>query len=235
MSTKTLGRWEAVSNEETWVHDTWVCLWVSASPGGGWASEPIVQDSKRYTSKVEQNSATYRPVRQGNGPAFLVARLSDEITGPADVILVNSSLAETTMTSKPVRIEIADQVLAPRLFGISDPTAEELMPLRQMREASLKAGRQFPEYNPDSRYLTIRATGLDPNAEFVIIELEQGGKVFKLGYDDFSLAMGDRRIVRLPSGLKPGPVRVTITNTGAGRTSEPITIGAEIADSKMER
>jgi len=139
------------------------------------------------------------------------------------------------MTSKPVRIEIADQVLAPKLFGISDPTAEELVPLRQMREASLKAGREFPEYNPDSRYITIRAAVLDPNPQFVTIEFEQGGKVFNVGYDDFSLDMGDRRVVRLPSGVKPGPVRVTITNVGAGRTSEPITISAEIADSKMER
>jgi hypothetical protein len=54
--------------------------------------------------------------------------------------------------------------------------------------------------------------------------VQTGAKVFKLGYDDFSLDMGDRRIVRLPAGVKPGAVRVTITNNGAGQISEPDTI-----------
>ena len=57
----------------------------------------------------------------------------------------------------------------------------------------------------------------------------------EIAYDDFGLDMGDMRIVVMPAGVKPGPVLVTITNTGARRTCDPITISVEIADSKKER
>src|SRR5262249_4369227 len=91
----------------------------------------------------------------------------------------------------------------------------------------------FPNINLDHNPASLKC--LDPNPEFVVVEFEQDGKTFKLVPDDFSLDVGDWYVVRLPAGLKPGSVRVTITNTGAGRSSEPNTISAEITDPRKER
>jgi hypothetical protein len=120
-------------------------------------------------------------------------------------------------------LEIVAEVLPPEVLGVNESTKAELAPLRQMYEAQTKAGRKFGEYDPDSRYVTIRARGIDYNPRFVRIRMEQEGRTpSTLSFADFAHLSGDTLIVRAPKDLSAGTVQITIENSGAGRYSTPV-------------
>jgi len=125
--------------------------------------------------------------------------------------------------SAPVPLEIVDEVLPPEVSGVAESTDAELDRLRQMYAAQKEAGKEFHAYDPNRRYLTIRAHGVDYNPKFVRITLEQADKKFTLSPNDFSLFSNDALIVRLPKELKGGNVKVTIENFGGDRYSTPVT------------
>ena len=78
-------------------------------------------------------------------------------------------------------------------------------------------------YDPDRRYLTIRAKGIDYNPKFVRITLEQADQKFTLSQEDLSLYAIDSLIVKLPKDLKGGEVNFTIENSDGDRYSTPVT------------
>jgi len=92
-----------------------------------------------------------------------------------------------------------------------------------MDAAAKEAGTEFHSYDPNRRYLTIRAHGVDYNPKFVRITLEQAGEKFTLSPSDFVLFSNDALIVRLPKDLKGGSVKFTIENSGGDRYSTPVT------------
>jgi len=65
---------------------------------------------------------------------------------------------------------------------------------------SASAGRPFPPYDPQRRYLTIRGQELIPIHDFLRIVLEQNGQSVTLGLADFSYVSAELLIVRLPRG-----------------------------------
>ena len=81
-----------------------------------------------------------------------------------------------------------------------------------MYAAQKEAGREFDAYDPNRRYLTIRAHGVDYNPKFVRITLEQADRKFTLSPNDFSLFSNEALIVRLPKELTGGNVKFTIEN-----------------------
>jgi YD repeat-containing protein len=83
-----------------------------------------------------------------------------------------------------------------------------------------------------TRYLAIEAEGMDYNPNYLIVEFEQGGKSYTLTYDDFSLSLGNLRVMRLPDSMEPGPLKVTVTNRGGNRLSQPASIVAEITSQR---
>jgi hypothetical protein len=92
-----------------------------------------------------------------------------------------------------------------------------------MYETQKQAGREFPEYDPESRYLTIQVRGIDYNPNFVRVTLEQGDQRYTLSFGDFSSYSADGLIVRLPEELTAGAVKLTMQNSGGDRYSTPVT------------
>jgi len=50
----------------------------------------------------------------------------------------------------------------------------------------------------------------------------------RVQYEDFSLTMDDRLVVRVPDAVKPGSVQLTIQNKGASGLSDPVIATVEI-------
>jgi len=114
-------------------------------------------------------------------------------------------------------------VIPPELTSVGEATDAELSPLKEMYEIQKRAGKEFPEYDPDSRYLMIKVQGVDYNPNFIRITLEQSGEEFELSPEDFSAYSSAGLIVRLPEDLKEGSVKFTIENSGGDRYSKPVT------------
>jgi hypothetical protein len=153
--------------------------------------------------------------------AFFV-RTTRELIGRVQLRVVNPLRGETGM-SAPVPLEIVDEVFAPVLTGVSESTETDLARLKQMYETQKQAGREFPEYDPSHRYLTVKVKGVDYNPNYIRITLEQGGEEYELEFADFSSFSGETLIVRLPEELKAGEVKFTIENTDGERSSTPAT------------
>ena len=187
------------------------------------------QESVRYSVKPEMNSAVLDRNRNEDAPVLLMVRPTRQIIGKAQLRVFNSLRGEQGGISKPVGIEIVDEVFPPQLSGASESTAAELAPLRQMYEAQKSTGRKFPEYDPANRYLSIRVKGIDLNPRFVKITLTQGDRNVTLGFADFSNLSNDLLIVRLPDGFHKGPVELSIQNRGAERYSKPVTTTFELS------
>nr|MDQ3817324.1 hypothetical protein [Acidobacteriota bacterium] len=181
----------------------------------------IEHEGTRYILQPEMNSAVQKPNQAQDAPVFLTARTTRQIIGPAQVRIFNPLRGEQGGQSDAVPIEIVDEVLPPEIISVSEATAEELAPLRQMYEAQLSAGRKFPSYDPGRRYITIRARGLDYNPRFVRISFEQAGRRTTLAPSDFSLYSADMLIVRAPEGLRPGEAQIIIENRGGDSFSPP--------------
>src|SRR5262249_5323368 len=192
----------------------------------------LEQGSTRVEITPELNFAALRGSRSMVGPTVLVARVGDDITGEAVVRVSNPGRPGAAGLSEGEHLTIVDHVLPPKLTAVREATDSDLRQLRLMREMALKAGRMFKDYDPKCRYLAIEAEGMDYNPNYLVVEFEQGGKSYTLTYDDFSLSMGNLRVVRLPDSIGPGPLKVTVTNRGGDRLSQPASIVAEITSQK---
>jgi hypothetical protein len=188
----------------------------------------LEQDATRVELKPESNSAIYLKSQGLSAPAMLLVRVGKEITGKVTVKVYNLARGEQKGMSAGVSLEIVDDVLPPVINQIAESNKQEMALLKSLHDQAVKAGYDFKEYDPNARYVTIQATGLDPNPNFIRVQFEQGGQKFTLKFNDFSLTANGRNIVRLPASIKPGEVQVTIQNTGAGRTSKAVTYTFEV-------
>jgi hypothetical protein len=183
----------------------------------------IEQDKARYLASIEQNSVLIGPSKEPDAPVALLVRTKRHFIGRVQIRVLNPSRGEPTGMSAPVDVEIVDQVLPPELISAGESTGGDLERLTQMYETQRQAGKEFSAYDPDNRYLTIRARGVDQNPKFVRITLEQGDRKFTLSHNDFSFYSGEALIVRLPDDLTNGEVKLTIENSGGDRYSTPVT------------
>lgn len=187
----------------------------------------IEQDSRQVELKPEMNSAAYAD----NSIALLSVRFGDELHGKVLVRVLNPAIGRPAGLSDPIELEIVDEVVPPIISKVSEASQQDLAVLSEMRDQVLKTGREFQEYDPRSRYVTIRATGLDYNPNFLRIEFRNNARSYVLKFEDFSLTTGDRLVVRLPNQIQPGPVQITIQNRGLDRLSEPVIATFEVTQS----
>jgi len=183
----------------------------------------VEQDNARYIATIEKNSALTGPSKAPDAPVGLFARTTRQFTGRVQIRVLNPLRGEQTGLSAPVSLEIVDEVLPPEVTSVNESTDAELERLRQMHAMQREAGKEFPIYDAERRYLTIRAQGIDYNPKFVRITLEQAGQKFTLSPGDFALYANDSLIVRLPKDLRSGDVKFTIENSGGDRYSTPVT------------
>jgi hypothetical protein len=183
----------------------------------------VEQDNARYIATIEKNSALIGPSKTPDAPVGLFARTTRQFTGRVQVRVLNPLRGEQTGLSAPVSVEIVDEVLPPEVTSVSESTDADLERLRQMQLIQKEVGKEFRIFDPDRRYLTIRAQGIDYNPKFVRITLEQAGQKFTLSHGDFALYSNDAVIVRLPKDLRGGNVKFTIENSGGDRYSAPVT------------
>ena len=183
----------------------------------------IEQDNARYIATIEKNSALVGPSKAPDAPVGLLVRTTRQFTGRVQIRVLNPLRGEQTGLSAPVSLEIVDEVLPPEVTSVGESTDADLERLRQMQAMQAEAGNQLRIYDPERRYLTIRAQGIDYNPKFVRITLEQEDQKFTLSRGDFTLYSNDSLIVRLPKDLKGGNVKFTIENSGGDRYSTPVT------------
>jgi hypothetical protein len=188
----------------------------------------LEQDGRRIELKPESNSARHFKGTGLSAPAMLLVRVGRELTGKVTVKVLNPARGEHLGMSAGVPIEIMDEVQPPAIESVAEASKQDIALLKSLREQALKAGYDFKEYDPNSRYVAIQATDLDPNPNFLRVQFEQGGEKHTLKFSDFSLTANGRNIVRLPAAIKPGEVRVTIQNIGAGRMSKAVTYTFEV-------
>ena len=179
----------------------------------------VEQDNARYTATIEKNSALVGPSKAPDAPVGLLVRTTRQFTGRVQIRVLNPLRGEQTGLSAPVSLEIVDEVLPPEVSSVGESTDADLERLRQMQAMQAEAGNQLRIYDPERRYLTIRAQGIDYNPKFVRITLEQEGQKFTLSPGDFTLFSNDSVIVRLPKELRGGNVKFTIENSGGDRYS----------------
>lgn len=189
----------------------------------------IEQENARYFATIEKNSALISPSKAPDTHVAFIVRTTRQITGRVQLRVLNPLRGEQGGLSAPVALEIVDEVLPPELMGAGESTEAELERLRQMHAAQQELGKDFPVYDPNRRYLTIRVRSIDYNPEFVRITLEQGDRKFTLSPNDFSLYANDALIVRLPKELNSGNVKLTIENSGGDRYSTPATTSFVLA------
>jgi hypothetical protein len=183
----------------------------------------VEQDNARYFATIEQNSALFGPSKEPDAPVGFLVRTTRQLIGRVQIRVLNPLRGEQSGMSAPVPLEIVDEVLPPELTGVAEATDADLSRLKEMYEIQKTAGRAFPEYDPDSRYLLIKVRGIDFNPNYVRIRLEQGEEEFTLEAEDFSSFTSDGLIVRLPEDLTGGDVKLTIENSGGDRFSKPMT------------
>jgi hypothetical protein len=181
------------------------------------------QGDARYVATIEQNSALFGPGTASDAPVGLFVRTTRQLIGRVQLRVLNPLRGEQSGMSEPVPLEIVDEVTPPELTSVGEATDAELAPLKEMYAIQKRAGKEFPEYDPDSRYLMIKVRGVDYNPNFVRITLEQGGEKFELSSEDFSTYSSDGLIVKLPEDLKEGNVKFTIENSAGDRYSKPVT------------
>ena len=183
----------------------------------------VEQGDTRYLATIERNSALFGPGKEPDAPVALFVRTTRQLIGRVQIRVMNPLRGEAGGLSEPVPLEIIDEVIPPEFTSVAEATAGDLAHLKEMYEIQKKSGREFPEYDPASRYLMIKVRGIDYNPNFVRITLEQAGKKHTLAFRDFSSYSSDGLIVRLPDDLTEGNVKFTIENSGGDRFSKPIT------------
>lgn len=186
---------------------------VFESPDGAWS----------FKVKPERNSAALRPDTPPDAPVLLIARAPKQVTGALRVRLLNPAREEYAgASSEPAQIEVVAEALPPEMLGAGAATPDDLARLRQLSAAQTPDGRRPPIYDPATRYVTIRAKGLDYNPRFLRVRMEQeGGASATLGPGDFVLFSNDSVVVRAPKELGAGAVRLSVENRGANGYSPP--------------
>ena len=182
----------------------------------------VEQGNARYLVQPETNNVGSIPEFDRADTAFLIVRPTRQIIGAAKVRAFNLLRDEALGSSEAIDVEILDAVLAPEIIDVREATAAELETLRKLYEFQSQAGRAFPEYDPNERYLQIRANGLDFDSSHVRIRLQQEGFSATLSPADFSLHKGDQLIVRLPKGFHPGSLTLFAENRGADTFSKAV-------------
>ena len=188
----------------------------------------IEHDTARYIVRPETNSALRMPNKLPDAPVMLVVRPTNEILGPAQVRVFNSLKGEQGGMSVPIAIEIVDEALPPEIISVNESSDADLAHLREVYQIQRRAGRPFNAYDPKRRYLTIRGRGIDPNPRFVRIALEQNGATIALALS-VSYASPELLIVRLPTTVTSGPVKIIVANIGAQSLSVPATATFELS------
>jgi virulence-associated protein VagC len=183
----------------------------------------IEKDNARYFATIEHNSALIGPSKEPDAPVAFFVRTTRELIGRVQLRVLNPLRGEQTGMSAPVPLEIVDEVFPPVLTSVSESTDADLARLKQMYETQKQAGREFREYDPSRRYLTVKVRGVDYNPKFIRITLEQGGEKYTLSLEDLSSYSGEALIVRLPKELNAGEVKFTIENSDGERYSTPAT------------
>lgn len=189
----------------------------------------LEQGSERVELEPEMNSATLRGGLTGPASAVLFARILDtDLRGKVMARVYNSAKGERDGLSEGTEIEIVDEVVPPLGLKVSEAGKSELAMLRALRDEALKHGREFKDYDPNARYVTIRAIGLDYNPNYIKVTFEQDGRQYVLKFADFSLSMDERLVVRVPDAIKLGSVKITIQNKGEEGLSDPVIETIEI-------
>ena len=188
----------------------------------------IERDTARYIVKPERNTALHNPAMRPDAPVLVIIRTTEQIIGPAQIRLMNELKGEQGGTSAPISIEIVEEPVPPEIVSATESTDADLARLRQMYEIERAAGRRFTAYNPNSRYLTIRGRGIDPNRRFVRVVLEQADRSFMLTVADISSISTDLLIVRIPANAAAGSTKVSVANAGAKHLSAPATLNIEL-------
>jgi hypothetical protein len=192
----------------------------SLGPDPSGAVAVIEQEGRLYSIVPELNSAAAK-VGGKDGPVVIIVRPTAEITGLVNVRVLSSARRDYGL-SNPLTLEIVDSVVAPNLTKVAETTTDELVLLNRTSYSPLPGGRAPCGYDPDSRFITIRADSLDYRPDFIRISVEQGGEKLVLGLEDVCFAGSDVRIVRLPSSVSAGPAKITIQNLVGDRLSEPV-------------
>ncbi len=182
----------------------------------------LEQNGQRVVLKPERNSAEFLQRQDISMPVLLVVRIGKELTGNVILHVYHPGRGEQAGLSDGVPLEIVSEVLPPNVKKVAESTAQDLTPLRALHQQALKMGREFSAYDPDARYVTIQATGLDMNPKNVRITFSQNGKSITLKMADFSLNTNEQLLVRMPDDLVPGAAQVSIQNIGEGKLSEAV-------------
>jgi len=193
----------------------------------------LEQDSSRKIIKPERALSSKYPGI--SAPMILFFRAPAELRGKFTISVADLSRALKTKSANGIELEIGEEVLPPIITRIIEASKQDIGMLAAMREEALRSGHEFREYDPSRRYVTIQATGIDYEATHVRIRFSQGNRAFLLGPDDFSLSLGDRRVVRVPEGIMPGQVLITVQNIGFDKTSDPATGIVEITQPPRKR
>jgi len=194
---------------------------VFETPDGAWS----------FKARPELNSAERDPNASADSPAFLIVRAPKQLTGTAQVRLVNSARADYEgASSEPAQVEIVAETLAPELLGAAEATKAELSQLKQLGEAQPSDSRARPIYDPSARYVAIRARGLDYSPKYLRVRLWQEGRAsLTLGLADFALFSNDTLLVRVPKEFGAGPTRVSVENRGGAGYSAPVNATFELS------
>ena len=181
----------------------------------------VEQGNARYVLKPEKSTAVIDRNKAQDAPVLVIVRPNAQIVGKAQVRIFNELRGQQTGASEPSAIEIVAEPTSPELLGVRESTPADLARLRQMYELQTRAGRKFPDYDPQRKYLTINVKGIDFDPSHVRITLTQNSRSFTLTPADFSLYSNDVLIVRSPQDLAAGAVKLTIQNRGIESFSAP--------------
>ncbi|HEX8286118.1 MAG TPA: hypothetical protein VF588_22350 [Pyrinomonadaceae bacterium] len=187
---------------------------VFETPDGAWS----------FKAKPVGMSAAHARAAPPDAPVLLIVRAPKQITGDVRVRVHNPARADYEgAASEPAQVEIVSEPIAPEVQSVSEASAAELSQLRQISSAQGADPRVRPAFEPGVRYVSIRATGLDPDPRYLRVRFEQEGRgAVTLERSDFALYSNGALVVRLPKGFGSGRVTVSVENRGADGYSAPV-------------
>jgi hypothetical protein len=177
-----------------------------------------------FKVKPEKMSAVRAQATSPDAPVLLIVRAPKQMTGDVRVRLLNPSRADYEgASSESAQIEIIPETVAPEVQGVAEASAVELSQLRQISAAQAADPRVRPAFEEGTRYVSIRATGLDPDPRYLRVRMEQEGRgSVTLERGDFALYSNGAILVRVPKGFGPGAVTVSVENRGSSGYSTPV-------------
>jgi hypothetical protein len=180
--------------------------------------------AQSFKAKPEKMSAARAQVASPDAPVLLIVRAPKQITGDVRVRVHNPARADYEgASSESAQVEIVSETIAPEVQGVGEASTIELSQLRQISLAQSADPRVRPAYEQGVRYVSIRATGLDPDPKYLRVRMEQEGRgAVTLERGDFALFTGNALIVRVPRSFGPGTVTVSVENRGSTGYSTPV-------------